>query len=164
MGAPFAPYVRTWSPKIDVVEQVGAHPYWEHERGLLAVVAVGQSEPIEAAAAELREELAGEAFVVSFSVSRYTGVAALVARAHGPTKGTAIEWLAAHHGCTPAEVVAVGDWLNDVPMFQVAGRSFVMSQAPAAVKESATDQLTADVETGGGVAEAIALAWGSIKS
>lgn len=160
LGAPFAGYVRTWSPNIAVVEEVGAHPYWDHERGLLAVVAVGQEEPIEEAAAELRSLLAGAAMVVSFSVSRFTGIAALIVRAHGPTKGTAVAWLAEHHGCTPAEVVAVGDWLNDVPMFETAGRSFVMAQAPEAVKRAATDQLEASVETGGGVAEAIAIAWG----
>ena len=81
-------------------------------------------------------------------------------RAAGPTKGTAVEWLARHHGCAAAEVVVVGDWINDVPMFRVAGRSFVMGQAPAAVKAHATDELEADVSEGGGIAEAIRRAWG----
>ena len=54
----------------------------------------------------------------------------------------------------------VGDWLNDVPMFAVAGRSFVMGQAPRAVKATATDELLADCWTGGGVAEAVRRAWG----
>ena len=45
----------TWSP--DVLE----HPYWEHERGLMAVVAVGAEADIRAAMAELEERLANAA-------------------------------------------------------------------------------------------------------
>jgi hydroxymethylpyrimidine pyrophosphatase-like HAD family hydrolase len=56
--------------------------------------------------------------------------------------------------------VAVGDWVNDVPMFHAAGRSFVMGQAPEHVKRSASDRLLADLHTGGGIAEAIREAWG----
>ncbi len=54
----------------------------------------------------------------------------------------------------------MGDWINDVPMFRVAGRSFAMRQAPDTVKAHATDQLEADVSEGGGIAEAIRRAWG----
>jgi hypothetical protein len=39
-------------------------------------------------------------------------------------------------------------------MFRVAGRSFVMAQAPDEVKAAATDTLRADLTTGGGIAEA----------
>ena len=84
----------------------------------------------------------------------------MLVRAAGPTKGTAVEWLARHHGCSVAEVVAVGDWLNDLPMFKVAGRSFAMHGAPAAVRNAASDGLDAVGGEGRGVAEAIAKAWG----
>ena len=63
--------------------------------------------------------------------------------------------LAAHHGYDMSEVVAVGDWLNDLAMLEAAGRSFSMGHAPDAVKEAATDQLGRD----DGVARAIELAW-----
>ena len=158
-GAPFAGYVSTWSPRVDVVARVVDHPYWEHERGLMAVVAVAPEAHIRAVTAELAERLPHATRVISFPVHRI-GMFAMVIRAAGPTKGTAVEWLARHHGCTTAEVVVVGDWLNDVPMFQVAGRSFVMSQAPTSVKETATDELVADCWNGGGVAEAVRRAWG----
>ena len=101
----------------------------------------------------------GVARVATFPVPRI-GMFAMVIRAAGPTKGTAVEWLAKHHGCTAAEVVVVGDWVNDVPMFRVAGRSFVMGQAPAQVKAAATDELVADCIAGGGIAEAVRRAWG----
>lgn len=161
-GDMFAPYVRTWSPNIMVVDQMTAHPYWDEERGVLAVVAVGTEPDIEAAAAEIRGCLGHAAMVISFPITRFRGLSALLARALGPTKGTAVSWLAAHHGCTLAEVVAVGDWLNDLPMFEVVGRSFAMGQAPEQVKLRATDRLRAEIATGGGVAEAIALAWGRV--
>jgi hypothetical protein len=158
-GTPFVHYVRTWSPNITVTEDVTLHPYWGHERGVLAAVAVGPRDEILAAVRELEEELAGVAYVVNFPVKHLADLHALVVRAAGPTKGTAIHWLAEHYGCTAAEVVAVGDWLNDLPMFEAAGRSFVMGHAPEAVKERATDRLEGTV--GGGVAEAITRAWGA---
>jgi Cof subfamily protein (haloacid dehalogenase superfamily) len=158
-GAPFAGYVRTWSPRVDVVASVAEHPYWEDARGLMAVVVVGSEPNIRAAAAEIEERLPNSARVVFFPVPRID-MFAMVIRAAGPTKGTAIVWLARHHGCRLDEVVVVGDWLNDVPMFKVAGRSFVMGQAPHAVKVTATDELVADCFSGGGVAEAVRRAWG----
>lgn len=158
-GEPFIGYVRTWSPQVDVVDCVVEHPYWEHERGLMALVAVAPEAGIRAAAAELAACLPHATRVIVFPVHRI-GMFAMIIRAAGPTKGTAVEWLARHHGCTTAEVVVVGDWLNDVPMFHVAGRSFAMRQAPPEVKAAATDQLAADCFGGGGVAEAVRCAWG----
>lgn len=159
-GAPFAEYVRTWSPLIAVVERVSAHPYWDQDHGVHALVAVGTEVSIRDAAEQIRVELAATAAVVSFPVLRVAGTFAMIVRALGPTKGTAVSWLAEHHGCTPAEVVVVGDWLNDVPMFHAAGRSFAMAQAPQEVKAAATDHLLASGVHGGGVAEAIARAFG----
>ncbi|APR83779.1 Hydrolase (HAD superfamily) [Minicystis rosea] len=158
-GEPFAGYVRTWSPNVDVVARVTDHPSWEHERGVMAVVAVGAEHDVLGAAAELSACLDRSTRVITFPVGRGKGYA-MVVRAAGPTKGTAITWLAAHHGCTTEEVVVVGDWINDVPMFQTAGRSFVMGQAPDDVKATATDHLEADSFAGGGIAEAIRRAWG----
>ncbi len=159
-GAPFVGYVSTWSPKVNVVDRVTTHPYWDHELGVTAVVSLGTEAHISAATEELRERLSHFAAVVSFPVTRVDGLFALLVRAAGPTKGTAVEWLSRHYGCSLEEVVAVGDWLNDVPMFKVTGRSFVMQNAPQAVKDVATDELEAEGGEGGGVAEAIARAWG----
>jgi Cof subfamily protein (haloacid dehalogenase superfamily) len=159
-GAPFAHYVQTWSPAMEVVERVTAHSHWDHEQGVLALVAVGAEAMIHDAAEEIRERLSTSAVVMSFPVLRGKGTFGMVVRALGPTKGTAIAWLAAHHGCTPSDVVVVGDWLNDLPMFHAAGRSFAMAQAPEPVKAAATDHLQADGADGGGIAEAIARAFG----
>jgi hydroxymethylpyrimidine pyrophosphatase-like HAD family hydrolase len=162
-GEAFAGYVRTWSPSVAVVARVADHPYWDHEEGLLALVGIGGEGDVRAAAEELAARLDHAARVVTFPVARGErhGMHAMVVRAAGPTKGTAIAWLAAHHGCTVAEVVAVGDWINDVPMFTAAGRSFAMGQAPPHVKAMATDHLEADSFDGGGIAEAIRRAFGA---
>jgi hydroxymethylpyrimidine pyrophosphatase-like HAD family hydrolase len=158
-GAPFASYVRTWSPDVEIVESVLAHPAWQDEHGLLALVSVGPEPLVDALAAQLGAELAERVLVVSFRLPQLPGTAAALVRAAGCTKGTAVGWLAHHHGCSPAEVVVVGDWLNDLPMFAAAGRSFAMGQSPRRVKEAATDVLAADGEIGGGIAEVAARAW-----
>lgn len=52
-------------------------------------------------------------------------------------KGAALLVAAAHAGCAPAEVVAVGDGLNDLPMMAVAGTAVAMGQASPAVRRGA---------------------------
>jgi Cof subfamily protein (haloacid dehalogenase superfamily) len=157
-GAPFTRYVTTWSPNITVVDRVVEHASWDDERGVMAVLAIGSASDVTNAAHELAASLGSQLRVVTFLVPAI-GKSAMIVRADGPTKGTAILWLANHHGCLPAEVVAVGDWLNDVPMFEAAGRSFAMGQAPQELKECATDELQADGDVGGGIAEAVRCAW-----
>lgn len=161
-GKPWAPYVQTWSPNVTVVDRVTEHPAWEHERGVHAVVAIGSKGHVERVANDVLSELGEAAFVVRFAVHRRDNVHAMIIRRAGANKGTAISWLAKHHGCGVEEVVVVGDWLNDVPMFKVAGRSFVMASAPAPVKQAATDALRAYSANEAGVAEAIERAWGTL--
>jgi hydroxymethylpyrimidine pyrophosphatase-like HAD family hydrolase len=155
-GGPYLPYVRTWSQDHVWAERITAHPHWEYSRGITALVCLGSQEAIRAMEAELTVSLGSAVYCAAFAVRRLQtdGMWAMVVRAAGYSKGTALVWLARHYGVRPEEVVAVGDWFNDVPMFQAAGRSFVMAQAPESVKETATDRLNADSSTGGGIAEA----------
>ncbi len=155
-GEPFASYVRTWSPNLRVVEEVLAEHVWDG--GPLAAVAIGDAESVAAAHAVLRAH-AARLFSVSFPVGACPGKHAVLVRAAGPTKGTALAELCAAAGCTVADAVAVGDWVNDVPMFEVAGRSFVMGNAPDAVRAKASDVLVRPAGAGGGIAEAIRRAW-----
>ena len=122
---------------------------------LSALVALGTSSQVRGMEAFLAEH-AAHLQTVSFEVRRkgFAGSWGLVVRAAGVDKGTAIDWVASHHGVTAAEVVAVGDWLNDIPMLKRAGRSFAMAQAPLSVKAAASDVLRASDSTGGGLAEA----------
>jgi len=153
-GVPYAGYIRTWSPNLRVVEEELA---WQTSP--LAAVAIGDPDAVAAAHAMLRPH-ADRIFSVSFGVYAYPGKSALLVRAAGPSKGTALAELCRTAGCTLAEAVAIGDWVNDVPMFEVAGRSFAMGSAPDAVRGKATDSLRAVTGEGGGIAEAIRRAWG----
>ena len=153
-GAPYARYISTWSPNLRVVEQ---DIVWQTVP--LAAVAVGDEPAVVAACAILRG-YADRLFSVHFPVNAYPGKQVLLVRTAGPTKGTALAELCRMAGCTLAEAVAVGDWVNDVPMFEVAGRSFVMGNAPDAVCAKATDVLVQPAGSGGGIAEAIRRSWG----
>lgn len=153
-GAPFAEYVRTWSPNMRVVEEQVA---WQ--TAPLAAVAIGDPDAVAAAHAVLRVH-AEQLFSVSFAVSMCPGKHAVLVRAAGPTKGTALRELCRIVGCETTEAVAVGDWVNDVPMFEVAGRSFAMGSSPDHVRAKATDALETTAGAGGGIAEAIRRAWG----
>jgi Cof subfamily protein (haloacid dehalogenase superfamily) len=152
-GAPYVGYISTWSPNLRVVEEAVA---WQTEP--LAAVAVGDEPEIAAAHAMLRDE--ARLFSLSFPIRMCPGKSALMVRAAGATKGTALAELCRRAGCSLAEAVAVGDWVNDVPMFEVAGRSFAMGTAPDVVRDKATDVLTSTALAGGGIAEAIRRSWG----
>ncbi len=153
-GAAYAHYVSTWSPNLRIVEEDVA---WQTEP--LAAVAIGDEAAVLAAAQTLRAH-ADRLFSVNFQVWTIAGKHALLARAAGPSKGTALRELCARIGCSVDEAVAVGDWMNDIPMFEVAGRSFVMGGAPESISATATDQLESASGGGGGIAEAIRRAWG----
>ena len=159
-GDPFTQYVATWSPTLERVARVDAAL---HGYDALATLAVGTEAQIAAAAAVLVGHGGDSLFTVQFAVSHSLrekqGLHALLVRAAGCSKGTAITALGEHHGVAVDDIVVVGDWLNDVSMFRVAGRSFAMAGSPAEVAAAATDRLTAIAAHGGGVAEAIARVW-----
>jgi hydroxymethylpyrimidine pyrophosphatase-like HAD family hydrolase len=161
-GAPFIDYVATWSRDVRPAPSVYEHDLWAAEEGVTAVVALGAENEMRGVAADLERHLPGKHVAAVFPMRRggHAGRWAMIVRAAGGTKGTAIRWIARHEGVRLAETVCVGDWINDVPMFEAAGRSFVMGQAPDEVKARATDVLTVTCEEGGGVAHAVKAAFG----
>jgi hydroxymethylpyrimidine pyrophosphatase-like HAD family hydrolase len=164
LGVEFVPYVRTWSndirPRVDVFQ----HELWDVADGVTAVVGLGPRERVFQAARDLARDLTKPVHLVQFPLRRepHVGIWAIMARAAGCTKGTAVRWIAEREGIALKDVVCVGDWVNDLPMFEVAGRSFAMGQAPDEVKARATDVLTETSEAGGGVAAAVAKAFGIV--
>ena len=64
--------------------------------------------------------------------------------APGVTKATGAAMLAADLGVDPSGVLAVGDGENDLPLFEWAGWSVAMGQAPPEVR-AAADEVTASV-------------------
>jgi hydroxymethylpyrimidine pyrophosphatase-like HAD family hydrolase len=116
---------------------------------------------VSRAVADVQREASDAMQVLTFPFQRDREQWGMVARSSGGTKATALAWIADHYKVSVAETVCVGDWLNDLPMLQSAGRSFAMGQAPADVKHNATDVLEKTIATGGGIAEAIARAFGN---
>jgi hydroxymethylpyrimidine pyrophosphatase-like HAD family hydrolase len=155
-GAGYLPYLRLWTPLMEQVGDVLAPPAWTDAGPLLAVVALGERAQIRelhaAVGAATPGGLQSKAF--GLGAAGLDHLWGMVIRAAGTDKGTALEFVARHYGIDPRQVVAVGDWDNDIPMLRAAGRSFAMAQAPSEVKAAATDQLQASRSTGGGIAEA----------
>ena len=161
-GAPFVDYVATWSSDVRVAANVFEHDLWTSEDGVTAVVAVGRQEQVMALVAELRRDLPEAVMAAAFPMRRgvHAGRWAMIVRSSVGTKGTALRWIAQHERVALADTVCVGDWINDVPMFEVAGRSFVMGQAPDEVKAKATDVMKVTSQDGGGIAHAVKAAFG----
>ncbi len=153
-GDRFLEYLRTWSPQLERASNVHSHHAWSNEAGLTAVVAVGDEGPIRDAADSIRAQMSGHAQVLSFALGS-SGAWGLIARAFDVSKGTALNFIAEHSGVAMADTVAVGDWFNDLPMFEVAGRSYAMQQAPDEVKKRVTATLPESSESGGGIARVV---------
>ncbi|WP_306052658.1 phosphoglycolate phosphatase [Natronococcus wangiae] len=58
-----------------------------------------------------------------------------------PNKGEGVETIAEHVGFDLADAVAVGDSVNDVSTFEVAGRSFAVANADRSAREAADEVL-----------------------
>ena len=54
------------------------------------------------------------------------------------SKGIALKLMAAHFGIPVQHTIAIGDNLNDLSMFQIAGKSIAMGNAEAEVKKQST--------------------------
>jgi len=74
----------------------------------------------------------------------------------GVDKSTALSQLAHSLGIGRAEVAAVGDWYNDLPMLRWAHWSFAMGHAPEPIVQAARRKLRATAATGGAIAELVA--------
>jgi hydroxymethylpyrimidine pyrophosphatase-like HAD family hydrolase len=162
-GAAFLEYVSTWSEHLLELEGMLVDATWRVDRPVAAVLALGSQKQVVAAELALASRAPGLVQSVCFESLRTFDASgdpawALLVRAAGVDKGTALDWLARHYGVTVEETVAVGDWLNDVPMLKRAGLSFAMAQAPEAVRNAAHHVLEAHGERGGGIAEAAKLA------
>ncbi len=158
-GELFKPFIATWTGTMEETADLHAHPLWEDAAGVMAAIVVGTLGDIDATASEIRSELGPHAHLISFPLPHLPGMGGMVIRGPGRSKGTALHAIGAHYGIRTDEMVAVGDWLNDKPMFEVAGRSFAMKGAPDEVRALATDQVQCTLAEGG-VAEVIERAFG----
>jgi Cof subfamily protein (haloacid dehalogenase superfamily) len=87
-------------------------------------------------------ELLGAASGARLDVTYSTGYGLIELSAPGVTKGTGLARLAGELGVAPADVLALGDMPNDLPMLHWAGHGVAMANAHPAVLEAA-DEITA---------------------
>jgi hydroxymethylpyrimidine pyrophosphatase-like HAD family hydrolase len=87
-------------------------------------------------------EILGAELGARLSVTFSTGLGLIEISAPGVTKGSGLARLAGELGVAPAEVLALGDMPNDLPMLRWAGYSVAMANAHATVLECA-DEITA---------------------
>ncbi len=115
-----------------------------HLGHVLKMVGVSDDEPLLAAVeTELQTMLKGAANAKR-SQSYYLDLTAAEAN-----KGAAVRMLARAQGVALEEVAVLGDMLNDVPMFEVAGFSVAMGNASDAVKNLAKASIAAGNDDGG---------------
>ncbi|NLE89174.1 MAG: HAD hydrolase family protein [Myxococcales bacterium] len=153
-GAELLSYVSLWSRECLEVDRVTAPHRWGVHQQVMALVALGAPEHVHEVGTRLNQQMG--LYCAWFDVRRpgFEGQWGLIVRSSAASKGTAVRWLAQHHGVARQDVIVVGDWLNDVPMFEWAGQAFAMAQAPDEVKRVATCVLDAHTTEGGGILEA----------
>ncbi len=148
-------YVRTWSPRVSLHPELHTSLAWERRHEVAIAIGVGSQQGVERTAQWLRDTHSSSVNLAAFPLDRTRRWAVLV-RDTASDKAQGLARLCAREGIAASEVAVVGDWINDVPMFQWAGRSFAMGHSPDEVSKHATEKLTARGREGGGVAEAIA--------
>ncbi|HUY90951.1 MAG TPA: Cof-type HAD-IIB family hydrolase [Pirellulales bacterium] len=119
----------------------GCHRLWprlmcDPPEGVFAGFAIGQREEMVALHEELQRRLPGLLYTHVLRSPRYIGHMCEIAP-FGVTKWSGIQQVAADWGIAPAEMCAVGDDVNDIPMIEAAGLGVAMGNALAEVKAAA---------------------------
>ncbi len=97
---------------------------------------MGTREEMARLEASLNSELPGELYTHVLRSPRYSGFMCEFAPA-GATKWSGVRRLAGRWGIADAEICAVGDDVNDVPMIRAAGLGVAMGNALPEVKRAA---------------------------
>jgi hypothetical protein len=159
-GERFSRYTAAWTPDQVRVDDVLDIERWNPTAAVSCLLCIGAEEAIRTCTAELEHTAHASLCVLTFQMPfepkpRTWGM--LVRAAH-VTKGSAIRWIAEYHRVSLEETIAIGDWLNDIPMLRIAGRSFAMAQSDPSVKAAASDILEANDVRGAGIHESAARA------
>jgi Cof subfamily protein (haloacid dehalogenase superfamily) len=154
-GVAHTEYVATWSPDVTLHTRLKQSSAWQRRDHVTMAVAIGTHDAVKAAQIDAEAQHRESMLAIRFPIDATRETWALLVRDASVDKSTGLLHVANQLGITSNEVAVVGDWVNDVPMFRWAGRSFVMGQSPEHVSVHATDQLLANSMVGGGVAEAV---------
>jgi len=146
-------YVRAWSHSITAHKDVCRASSWRGESdSAIMLVGIGERGGVDAVAAKL-EALQPELELFTFDSA---GTSVLRVMVKGASKGAALLELAEELGVDREHIGVVGDWYNDISMFQVAGCSYAMPHAPDDVKAAASCVLAEEASRRGAIADALA--------
>ncbi|MBI2825728.1 MAG: HAD family phosphatase [Planctomycetia bacterium] len=104
--------------------------------GIFAGFVMGTRHEMQALADQIEGRFPDDVYVHVLRSPRYTGYMCEIAP-FGVTKWSGIERLAREWGIAHAEVCAVGDDVNDIPMIRAAGLGVAMGNAQEEVKQAA---------------------------
>lgn len=120
---------------------------WDKERVIKANLLTTNAQEVAKAEALMRH-FKGALVFSHGGTPAYPGVDFLNILAAGVSKGKALEALVNHLGISLAEVIAIGDGSNDIPLLSTAGLAIAMGNATDTVKAVA-DHVTEDVDHSG---------------
>jgi len=120
---------------------------WDREPIIRADIVIRSPEENKRTDLFIKDFFGRVQFSEAFS-PRYPGVRFINVISSGLSKGRALQALAGRLGMELSDVMAVGDWLNDIPMLTAAGFGVAMGNAHEEVKKAA-DATTLSVEEDG---------------
>ena len=145
-------YVQGWARDITVHADVRIADAWRADaEATVMLVGIGDEAATRRVEAVLAP-LAGALDALVFTSGHHRVIRIV---SSGTSKGTGLADVAVRLGVARERVAVIGDWYNDVPMFEWAGRSFAMPHAPDDVKAAATDALGEGAVERGAIAEAL---------
>jgi len=137
-------FVQGWAHDVTSHADLRRGAFQEHDDAIM-LLGIGDAESID----ETEANLAPYAHWVDVLRFELAGVHVIRLLAKGTSKGAALAELAESLGVAREDTAVIGDWLNDLSMFDYAARSFAMPQAPAELKQKASEQLSpSDVARG----------------
>jgi Cof subfamily protein (haloacid dehalogenase superfamily) len=106
------------------------------DRPILHLQGLGSAAQTKAAVEVIEYEFGDHIYAWNYP-SWFDGPHAIDLVAKGVDKGSGLRRAAELYNVTMAETMVCGDWLNDLPMFKVAGRGVAMAHASDEIKELA---------------------------
>ena len=148
----FATYENWWtdanSSFFGIEPQIGdLTGIWEQENIMKGQLVIKNSDE-KALAENLCRHFAGSLEFSEVKSPTYPDATFINILSPGVSKGKALEALASRQSIPLDEVVAIGDWINDIPLLSTAGMGIAMGNAHNELKKVA-DYITLDVEEHG---------------
>jgi Cof subfamily protein (haloacid dehalogenase superfamily) len=150
-GTIYHPFVRGWSHSITTHADIHTACVQHAEDGAIMLVGMGDVAAVERVRTQLHA-LGLSLESISFELG---GAQVLRLMASGASKGSALLELAAELGIEREQIAVIGDWYNDLSMFEVAGHAYAMPHAPAELMGLASHVLDAEAPRRGAIAEAL---------